>query len=123
MQFTVMEGDYIFFGVIRPGCWDVEGGVNAPAVDGRCFDNTYYGRRHPGNHNWEGSQPARGQGDSQGDSIGMLLDLDQGSMTVWKNGIKLGVMVAEGLSGPYCWAVGLSVRRRQRVDRVSCAAR
>ena len=37
----------------------------------------------------------------------MLLDLDQGSMTAWKNGEKLGVMVAEGLSGPLCWAVEL----------------
>ena len=40
----------------------------------------------------------------QGDRIGMLLDLDQGSMTVWKNGEQLGVMQAEGLSGPLCWA-------------------
>ena len=37
----------------------------------------------------------------------MLLDLDQGSMTVWKNDVKLGAMVAEGLSGPLCWAVSL----------------
>ena len=33
------------------------------------------------------------------------VDIDQGSMTVWKNDEKLGVMVAEGLSGPLCWAV------------------
>jgi hypothetical protein len=39
-----------------------------------------------------------------GDRIGMLLDLDQGSMTLWKGGEKMGVMVAEGLSGPLCWA-------------------
>ena len=26
-------------------------------------------------------------------------------MTVWKNDEKLGVMQAEGLSGPLCWAV------------------
>ena len=38
----------------------------------------------------------------------MLLDLDQGSMTVWKNGQQLGVMVAEGLSGPLCWAVSMA---------------
>ena len=43
----------------------------------------------------------------QGDRISMLLDLDQCSMTVWKNDEKLGVMVAEGLSGPFCWAVSL----------------
>jgi hypothetical protein len=40
----------------------------------------------------------------EGDRIGMLLD--QGSMTLWKNDVWLGVMVAEGLSGPLCcWAV------------------
>ena len=60
---------------------------------------------------WDGIQNAR----EQGDRIGMLLDLDQGSLTVWKNGVKLGVMITEGLSGPYCWAVemleqGQSVR-------------
>ena len=27
------------------------------------------------------------------------------SLTVWKNDVKLGVMVAEGLRGPLCWAV------------------
>jgi hypothetical protein len=43
-----------------------------------------------------------------GDRIGMLLDLDQGSMTVWRNEIKMGVMQAEGLRGPLCWAVELS---------------
>ena len=36
----------------------------------------------------------------QGDRIGMLLDLDQGSMSLWKNGVELGVMQAEGLTGP-----------------------
>ena len=38
----------------------------------------------------------------------MLLDLDQGSsMTVWKNDVKLGVMVVEGLRGPLCWAADM----------------
>ena len=53
-------------------------------------------------------QPAK----EQGDRIGMLLDLDQGSMTVWKNDVKLGVMVAEGLRGPLCWAVVVSSSAR-----------
>ena len=39
----------------------------------------------------------------------MLLDLDQGSMTIWKNDVRLGVMVAEGLSGSLCWAVSLGM--------------
>jgi hypothetical protein len=32
----------------------------------------------------------------------MLLDLDQGSMSIWKNDVKMGVMHAEGLTGPLC---------------------
>ena len=36
----------------------------------------------------------------------MLLDLDQGTMTVYKNDERLGVM-ATGLSGEYSWAVPL----------------
>ena len=46
----------------------------------------------------------------------MLLDLDQGSTTVWKNGEKLGVMQAEGLRGPFCWAVTLSGDTGARIE-------
>ena len=63
----------------------------------------------------------------QGDRIGMLLDLDQGSMTVWKNGEQLGVIQAEGLSGPLCWAVslyrGAVIPRRRRAHRVRAGTR
>jgi hypothetical protein len=52
----------------------------------------------------------------QGDRIGMLLDLDQGSMTVWKNDVQLGVMQSEGLSGPLCWAA--SVYRQGDIARI-----
>ena len=64
---------------------------------------TYWGCRIPGGNNWEGMQTAK----EQGDRIGMLLDLDQGSITVWTNDEKLGVMVAEGLRGPLCWAFAM----------------
>ena len=48
----------------------------------------------PSNNPWEGMHGGH-----------LLLDLDQGSMTAWKNRVKLGVMIEEGLSGPLCWAV------------------
>ena len=103
-SFTLVQGHYVFFGAIRPN-WGVEGVAEAQHVDGHCFFNTHGGRRCPGFHDWKGMQSAK-----QGDRIGMLLDLDQGSMTVWKNDEKLGVMHAEGLSGPLCWAVGLALQ-------------
>ena len=54
--------------------------------------------------------------EEEGDRIGMLLDLDQGCMTLWKNGEKLGVMQAEGLTGPLCWAVDVSVSYSVRIE-------
>eukprot|EP01046_Picozoa_sp_COSAG06_P015469 COSAG06_NODE_993_length_11161_cov_12.065359_4_plen_481_part_00 len=101
VQFTVMFGSVMFFSLIRPG-WDVEGGRDAQVVGGHCFYDTWSGRRFPDGYRWEGMQPA----DEQGDRIGMLLDLDQGSMTVYKNDERLGVM-ATGMSGEYSWAVSL----------------
>ena len=51
---------------------------------------------------WEGMERC-----STGDTIGMLLNLDDGTMTVYKNNRRLGVM-KDGLSGPYCWFVTVS---------------
>ena len=100
-QFTTVKAFHEFFGAIRPG-WDVEGGANASDVNGHCFYGTY-GSGMPGYRDWEGKQSAS----EAGDRIGMMLDLDQGSMTIWKNEEKLGVIQAEGLRGPLCWAVEL----------------
>ncbi|EJK73544.1 hypothetical protein THAOC_04824 [Thalassiosira oceanica] len=40
------------------------------------------------------------------DTMGMLLNLDEGTLTVYKNNRRLGVM-KDGLSGPYCWYAGV----------------
>ena len=58
----------------------------------------------------------------QGDRIGMLLDLDQGSMTVWKNDERLGVMLAEGLRGPLCWAASLFLDDSARIESAAVPA-
>ena len=107
VQFTVVQGSSMFFGVMRPG-WDVEGGLMADQLDGHCFYETASGQHLSTATlvDWEGQQTAT----EQGDRIGMLLDLDQGSMTVWKNDERLGVMQAEGLSGEFCWAVSMGCR-------------
>ena len=36
------------------------------------------------------------------DECGLLLDLDEGTLSVYKSGKRLGVMM-EGLTGEYCW--------------------
>eukprot|EP01046_Picozoa_sp_COSAG06_P080775 COSAG06_NODE_28013_length_582_cov_0.944099_1_plen_128_part_01 len=80
VQFTVSGGSAVLVGVIRPG-WDVEERLEASEANGHCFYDTGDGRGFPGGHSWEGRQRAN----EEGDRIGLLLDLDQGSMTVYKN--------------------------------------
>ena len=52
---------------------------------------------------WEGRLRERC---TSGDTVGMLLDLDDGTLTVYKNNRRLGV-IKDGLSGPYCWYVNV----------------
>ena len=99
--FTVVQGSNMMFGVLRPG-WGVEGGASAFHVDAHCFYSTGCGSCWPGGRDWEGMQDA-----DPGDRIGSLLDLDQGSRTVWNNDVRLRVLQAEGLRGLLCGAVTL----------------
>ena len=48
---------------------------------------------------WQGGEELTGSG-----TIGLLLDLDEGTLTVFKNGRRLGVM-KDGLGGKYVWFV------------------
>ena len=50
---------------------------------------------------WVGMEPVR---IVDGLAVGLLLDLDAGTLSVFKDGRKLGVM-KEGLTGAYCWFV------------------
>ena len=43
-----------------------------------------------------------GESCGTGDTIGMLLNLDEGTLTVYKNNRRLGVMTG-ALTGSYCW--------------------
>ena len=76
------------------------------AYDGKCYTR-----------DWDSDIAARGSWDglesaSSSDELGLLLDLDEGSLSVYKNGRKLGVM-KKGLAGnyclagPYCWVVSM----------------
>lgn len=101
---VVLDGLLMGFGIFRP--WmDVEGGKDLFNVDGNCVLHTASGRYFPGFRTWPGRwKPGSLEA---GDLIGLLLDLDQGSLTVYKNGERIGIMVAEGLAGEYCWGVSL----------------
>ena len=60
---------------------------------------------------WDGKESI-----SSGDEIGMLLDLDEGVLSVYKNGRKLGVM-ERGLAGPYHWVVSMYAGNQVTIKR------
>ena len=107
-EFTVKSGDTMRFGVIQP--WEnVEGGETEADEDanpmddeaGHCYYYRYIGRTQ--------DSCTRFPLPKHGDCIGMLLDLDQHSVTIWKNEIRLGEQMDTGIqSGPCCWAVSTS---------------
>eukprot|EP01046_Picozoa_sp_COSAG06_P044255 COSAG06_NODE_5934_length_3200_cov_29.593035_4_plen_146_part_00 len=114
VQLTLRKGDDMFFGLIRAD-WDVE------EVQGHCFYSTYSGKRCPGASEWEGRQTAT----EEGDRIGLLLDLDAGSLTVYKNDARLGVMQESGLTDAagYRWAVAMWTKGDSaRIDAVALPA-
>ncbi|EJK58939.1 hypothetical protein THAOC_20898 [Thalassiosira oceanica] len=54
-------------------------------------------------HEWRGRERLDGSG-----TIGLLLDLDEGTLSVFKNNRRLGMMKEGGLSGEYCWFVSVN---------------
>ena len=69
------------------------------SLDGDCISSNWSrsNESHITDRSWDGIESM-----SSGGEIGMLLDLDEGTLSVYKNGRKLGVM-KRGLVGPYCW--------------------
>ena len=59
---------------------------------------------------WEG----RDNYDFSRGTLNMLLDLDRGTLSIYQNGQRVGI-VKDGLEGEYCWVVGL----RERAGHVS----
>ena len=72
---------------------------------GDCHSSTWNYSLDRGDENetgdWEGMETLHSDGE-----IGMLLDLDEGTISVYKNGRFLGVM-KRGLAGPYCWVASI----------------
>ena len=72
-------------------------------ANGKCFWSDW---GEPVVHEeWDGQVAlARPEGENGIVVLGLLLDLDKGTLEVYKNGCRLGVM-KDGLSGEYCWVV------------------
>jgi len=68
------------------------------SYDGRCRGTDW--DTEVTNYEWHGHEGLGGSA-----TIGLLLDLDEGTLSVFKNHLRLGVMKGGGLSGEYCWFV------------------
>ncbi|EJK59319.1 hypothetical protein THAOC_20475 [Thalassiosira oceanica] len=85
---------------------DEWGNGNVHACEYYCGDGEKFWTDWVADHSewedWEGMEDCE-----TGDIIGMLLNLVEGTLTVYKNNRRLGVM-KDGLSGSYCWYAGVS---------------
>ena len=105
---------FAVFTVLKQGCGGMFIGVVDADYDVRharyahkecrnCFFGTEYGLRYPGGCEWQGSPDYREV--EEGDRIGLLLDTINGSLVVYHNTERLGVIQRFGLTGSYRWAV------------------
>ena len=60
---------------------------------------------------WEGREGLNEDG-----TVGLLLNIDEGTLAVYKNGVRLGIL-KEGLSGEYCWYTTLYDHSTVRIER------
>ena len=62
--------------------------------------------------NWEGRNNYNGDGTT----LGMLLDLGNGTLSVYQDGQRLGTL-KDGLAGEYCWIAGFWSRGDVSIQR------
>ncbi|EJK61116.1 hypothetical protein THAOC_18444 [Thalassiosira oceanica] len=70
--------------------------------DGKCFSVNWNDEDGWLGDDWEGMERIPMAGNHV---VGLLLDLSKGTLSVFKDGRKLGVM-KEGFAGAYCWFLG-----------------
>jgi len=73
--------------------------------DGRCASVNWNDEDRIGEDNWQGDDWEGMEPIPSSATVGLLLDLNRGTLSVFKDGLKLGVM-KEGFTGAYCWFVG-----------------
>ena len=84
------------------------GGSNIHCCDYYCYNGYCFWtdwNNEKGRSEWQGREGLRESG-----TIGLLLDLNEGTLSVFKNGRHLGVM-KDGLGGEYCWFVTVTSPR------------
>ncbi len=106
-DFTIIEGAYSCFGLM-PADADINN-IDPPYdMEGACLYYNMNGMRWGGGcvgegvQEWEGMQKA-----GVGDTLTLVHEPGPGSLTVWKNGARLGLIETSGLKGSYRWVVAM----------------
>lgn len=102
-ELTSLRGCTAMYGVVgadfeaarRIPAWKSQNGWMFGCYDGRLYHACTY-------RDWPGMRRTQ-----VGDVVGLLLDLNTGSLAVYVNGARLGLMVESGLRGPLCWVADL----------------
>ena len=110
-EFAVVEGSFIAVGVVPA---DAAGRAPQEMDKGWCNHPAAHMWWSGGGH-WQGGSTSDWPGSAgygRGDTVGLLLDVEGGSLTAFKNGARLGVVVPNwGVPslgpGPFHWAVDL----------------
>merc|ERR1711957_725622 len=99
-EFDVIDGGEIYLGVIRPiHCWPRR---KMKHDEFRTFCREQNDPAYEGDtHRYYDANNVFFKG---GDIIGMLLDLEEGSLAFYKNGVRHKTSHG-GLAGHYCWCV------------------
>jgi hypothetical protein len=98
----------IYIGISRPNIDPTGGYIESDCTDG-WFINAHNGALY-GNGKYIGDEAGRYK---QGDRVGVLLDLDNGSLRFFKNGVQHGPGFAAGsVTGPVVHAVQMSYDNR-----------
>ena len=80
---------------------ETAGGWGLFVGDGRLKHNNQYSAWAAGKH--DGCFHAGSAASKAGAVVGLMLDLDAGSLSCYLDGAKVGVLVGSGLTGPLCW--------------------
>jgi hypothetical protein len=104
VECTVVEGSSMLLEIARPevdvnktNAWGTDQFLGISSGSGCMYTDR-------GEHDWEGPEEFE-----KGDVVGLLLDCDAGTLTVKKNGTRLGV-ARIGLAGQWCWATPMRPR-------------
>ena len=103
VEMTSLQGCTAMYGVVganfaparRMPAWKSRHGWMFGCYDGSLYHACTY-------RDWPGMRRTQ-----VGDVVGLLLDLNSGSLAVYVNGTRLGMMVESGLRGPLYWVADL----------------